>query len=85
MTAVARFGDEGSHGGTIISASSDSTCNGRGIARHGDILDCNQHGQQSISAITTHTYVNGRLVLTVGAIADCGATIITGSPDTSVE
>jgi uncharacterized Zn-binding protein involved in type VI secretion len=85
MTAVARFGDEGSHGGTIITASGDSTCNGLGIARQGDILDCAQHGHQAINAITTHTLVNNRLVITVGATADCGAVIITGSPDTSVE
>lgn len=84
---VARLGDTSSHGGTIVSASDDTFANGRGIARAGDLHDCpiNGHGTTEISAITTKTYVNGRLVVTVGAIAGCGAVISTGSLNVDAE
>lgn len=85
MSALSRLNDTSSHGGLIISASPNSFCDGRPIARNGDILDCPSHGQQPITAITTRTRVNGRLVITVGATCPCGAVITSGSPTTNVE
>ena len=87
MSAVARLGDTSSHGGTIISASSNTNANGRGIARNGDQHRCgiSSHGVTPITAITTKTFVNGRLVVTVGAVAGCGAVINSGSPNTNAE
>jgi uncharacterized Zn-binding protein involved in type VI secretion len=76
---VARLNDTSTHGGQIVTASPDVIVNGRGCARDGDQLDCPIHGRQPITAITSKTFVNGRLVVTVGATAACGATISTGS------
>lgn len=85
MAAVARFGDSSTHGGSITSASSDVKANGKGVARQGDILQCPSHGPRPITAITSKTRVNGRLVVTVGAVASCGAIINQGSPNVDAE
>lgn len=87
MAAVARLGDTSSHGGSIISASSDVMANGIGVARAGDSHACpiSGHGVTPLSPITSKSMVNGRLVITVGATAGCGATITTGSPNVGAE
>lgn len=87
MPAVARLGDTSDHGGSIISASSDTNANGRGIARAGDMHSCpiRGHGTTPLTPITTRTFVNGRLVITVGARAGCGAVIVSGSPNDNAE
>jgi len=87
MPAIARLGDTSSHGGTIITASNDVRANNRGVARQGDSHSCpiSGHGVTPITAITTRTYVNGRLVVTVGARAACGAIINSGSPNDNAE
>lgn len=83
---VARFGDTSNHGGSITSASTDVKVNGLGVARAGDTFTCPIHGPNKIlSAITTRTRVNGRLVITVGAHVSCGAVITSGSPDVNIE
>jgi uncharacterized Zn-binding protein involved in type VI secretion len=87
MTAVARLNDTSDHGGKIITASSNVLCDSIPVARDGDTHSCPivGHGDTAITAITTHSYVNGRLILTVGARAGCGALINSGSPTTNVE
>jgi uncharacterized Zn-binding protein involved in type VI secretion len=87
MAAISRLNDTSDHGGYIISASPDVKVNGVGVAREGDLHSCplRGHGVTAISAITTKTRVNGRLVITVGALAGCGATITSGSPNTDIE
>lgn len=87
MPAVARLGDTSDHGGTIISASTDTKVNGSGVARQGDQHSCpiRGHGTTPLTAIATKTYVDGRLVITVGAVAGCGATIVQGSPNVNAE
>jgi uncharacterized Zn-binding protein involved in type VI secretion len=82
MSAVARLGDPSSHGGTIISASSDVKANGIGVARQGDMHNCpiRGHGVTPLTAIA-QTKTNGRQTITVGATAGCGATIVSGSPN----
>ena len=86
MTAVARLGDTSDHGGTIISASSNVNANGKGVARQGDMHTCpiKDHGTTPLTAITTKTK-NGQLLITVGAKAGCGATIVSGSPNVNAE
>lgn len=87
MTAVARLNDTSDHGGTIISASSDVKANGLGVARQGDMHQCpiSGHGTTPLTPITTKTKANGKLIITVGAKAGCGATIVTGSPNVKAE
>lgn len=80
---VARLGDPSNHGGTIISASPNVRANGIAVARHGDLHSCPLpgHGITAISSISSGKHVNGQRVLTVGAVAGCGAVISGGSPN----
>jgi uncharacterized Zn-binding protein involved in type VI secretion len=93
MPGTARLGDStiGScrvHGpnisGTIISASSDTMCNGRGTARLGDIViaDCGHEG--TIVSASTDVMCNNRGTARLGdSVAGIyTATIISASTDT---
>lgn len=77
-------GDSGSHGGSITVSNQDGSFNVSGVevAVHGAILLCAVHGPQAVTANTTKSTCNGKLIVANGAIANCGATII--SPDRSV-
>jgi uncharacterized Zn-binding protein involved in type VI secretion len=81
MPAVARLGDTSSHGGTIISASSNVNADGKGVARAGDQHSCPIHGH-GVTALTSSSAVKngGHGLVRVGDTAGCGAVIIAGSP-----
>ena len=79
---VIRISDPGSHGGMVITGSTDTFANSKGIARHGDLYDCPIHGVNPIVTASTDTFVNSRGVVRVGDLTLCGATLIEGSPDT---
>lgn len=81
MPANARLGDLGSHGGVIVTASEDVFTNSRGQARIGDIYACAIHGLNPIIEGSPDTYANSRNVARVGDLTECGAVIVTGSPD----
>jgi uncharacterized Zn-binding protein involved in type VI secretion len=87
MAAVARLGDSSSHGGTIVSASSDSFANGIAIAREGDLHSCpiHGHGTTALTSIVSDVDVDGNKIITVGAHAACGAIINSGSPDVTAQ
>jgi uncharacterized Zn-binding protein involved in type VI secretion len=89
MSKIARLGDSSSHGGTIISTNQDNTvtANSIPIAVAGAMHSCpiTGHGTTSITPITVKTYINNKLVLTIGAVAGCGAVINTGSPNIFAE
>lgn len=82
MPAISRLGDTSTHGGSIISASSNVKVNGLGVARNGDILQCPAHGPKPIAS-SAKNKVNGRSIVTVGCVAACGAVITTGSSNTN--
>jgi uncharacterized Zn-binding protein involved in type VI secretion len=79
---VARLGDPSNHNGQIISASTNVFADGKGVARQGDQHSCpiEGHGVTNLTSIVTKDFVNGKLVITVGARAGCGAVISAGSP-----
>lgn len=89
MAATARLGDGSNHGGIIITTNTDNlvTNDGLPIAVHGALHSCpiTGHGVTSISAITSKTKINDKLVLTTGAIAGCGAIIIGGGTNLDIE
>jgi uncharacterized Zn-binding protein involved in type VI secretion len=82
MPAKARLGDTSSHGGTIVSASSDTFVNGIAVARQGDLHSCplRGHGITPLNS-TSRVLVNGRPVVRVGDTAGCGAIVTVGSPN----
>jgi uncharacterized Zn-binding protein involved in type VI secretion len=86
MPPAARLGDKSSHGGIIITASSDIFVDGIPIARTGDLHECPIHGH-GITPLTSSStvHMDGRSVIRIGDKAGCGATIIQGSPDVNAE
>jgi len=77
---VACLGDSSSHGGTIITSGQDGTvlAGGSVIAVAGALHSCpiKKHGVTAIIPIITKTTINGKLIITDGAIAGCGAKIV---------
>lgn len=82
MPAVARLGDTSTHGGAIITASSNDKANGIGVARQNDLHQCpiSGHGTTPLTSVTPNRKANSRGIITVGATAGCGAVINVGSP-----
>ena len=77
---VACIGDSSDHGGTITSHNQDGLLKVSGVvlavegASHSCPID--GHGTTTISAITLKSYHNGKLILTTGAVAGCGAAMV---------
>ena len=73
--------DTSSHGGTVISASTNMMVNGKGIARIGDSHSCpiTGHGITPIvSSPNSTSTANGSVIAVTGAVVGCGA-VLTGS------
>lgn len=79
-------GDASDHGGTVLSDVKSSTVKAKGnfIALDGCGHSCpvTGHGTTPITATVEKSYINGKLVITKGAKAGCGAIIL--SPDRGV-
>ena len=85
MPSVARLGDTSDHGGVIISSASLTKVNGILAARVGDLHSCPIPGH-GITAITTGSNkftCEGKIVAVIGSVCGCGATINTGSGDST--
>jgi uncharacterized Zn-binding protein involved in type VI secretion len=80
----ARLGDQISHGGSIVSASTDVLDNGIGVARLGDAVICDRHGSQVIVTCSPNILTDGIGTARLGDFISCGATIVSGSPDTLI-
>ena len=78
---VARVGDTGSHGGTIINGSPTIRANNRPIALVGSTYSCPVHGPNPIVTGAQSVFGNDFLVAHVGSKTACGAEITSGSPD----
>ena len=73
------LGDKTSHGGTVISASATSDCDGRGIARVGDMVTCPRKGHGHVSVIVSGdpgALIDGHPAARQGDKTACGATLI---------
>ena len=86
---IACLGDGSSHGGTLISTNQDGTVNvgSTPICVEGALHSCpiTGHGITPITAITNKSYINGKLILTYGAVAGCGALITPPDRQCNVE
>jgi len=89
MADIACIGDTSSHGGTIIDSggSIDMRVGGIDVAVHGAMHSCPiaGHGVTAISAITAISRCGGKLILTTGAVAGCGAVITAPQRNVDVE
>jgi uncharacterized Zn-binding protein involved in type VI secretion len=84
---IALVGDTSTHGGAITVSGQDGTFDvgGIAVAVSGAKLACPMHGVQTITAVTTKSFQNGKLIVTAGATAGCGATITPPSRGVQVE
>jgi uncharacterized Zn-binding protein involved in type VI secretion len=77
--AIAVIGDISSHGGVIMTSNQDGRfkVGGIAVAVAGAMHLCpiTGHGTTAITAVTIKTYCNGKLIITKGAVAGCGAKI----------
>ena len=74
---VACVGDPASHPGTISTSNQDGTLKVSGdvVAVNGALFACTipGHGTTAITSVITKSFHNGKLVVTEGAVAVCGA------------
>ena len=86
---IACLGDSSSHGGILISTNADNTldCQGINVCVNGCLHDCPipGHGITPVTAITTKSYYNNKLIITQGAVAGCGAIIIPPNRNCTIE
>lgn len=86
---IALLGDGSSHGGSLVSANQDGrfTVAGTPVCAHGCSHSCPipGHGVTPVSAVTTRSRVNGRLIVTEGAVAGCGAVVTPPERSVGVE
>jgi len=76
---VACVWDISTHGGTIITSNQNGTVFAKGseiaVNRAQHSCPIEGHGTTEISSIISKTFINGKLVITEGATAGCGAII----------
>jgi len=65
---VIRLGDKSNHGGKIITSSTDTLCNGRGITRAYDLHSCPipGHGITPMVTFSGDSFCNGRGIVREG-------------------
>ena len=74
LNKVARIGDPGTHGGTLVNASVNTSIASKKVAVAGDKYNCPTHGMQDVTA-TGLLKINGKKVIREGDLAGCGASI----------
>jgi len=81
--------DSSDHGGIVTSHNQDGRfkVSGAVVAVEGAEHSCPilEHGTTSISAVTTKSYCNGKLILTKDAFAGCGAKLTPLDRNVNVE
>jgi uncharacterized Zn-binding protein involved in type VI secretion len=86
---IALIGDASDHGGTLTSSNQDGTVDvgGTVVCVSGANHSCpiTGHGTTTVTAITTKSYINGKLILTKYARAGCGAKILPAPRGVTVE
>ncbi|MQY44502.1 PAAR domain-containing protein [Rhizobiales bacterium RZME27] len=79
MPRIARLGDSGTHGGSIVSAASKWKCEGALIARKGDLYACPIHGTNPIVGGSSKWKCEDADIARHGDATACGATLISGA------
>ena len=82
MPLIVRLGDTSDHGGAVITSASKTYCEGKLIAREGDILDCPVHGPNPIVEHSSKHRCEGQLIARQGDHTACGASLISGASKT---
>jgi uncharacterized Zn-binding protein involved in type VI secretion len=85
---IARVGDQCTHGAVVITGDPTRIVNGKQVARRGDLVSCPipGHGVNPIVSVVAGPVVTtGQPTARVGSQSACGAVIITGSDDVSID
>ena len=82
---IVLIGDKTSHGGTVISASSNITVDGKKAALVGDMVNCpvDGHGTNPIVEGSPHRTFNGCAVVVDGCKCQCGCTVISSAQNST--
>ncbi len=82
MPGIARDGDTTSHGGTLIPVTTKTYVNGKLVITVTALHSCPEHGMTTVVTGSPNVFKEGMAVARIGDLCSCGATIVTGSPDT---
>lgn len=77
-------GDRIDHGGAVVSGASQTSVDGKSIARVGDRVVCSKHGPTVIVSGDSGTIVHGQPVARHGDKTACGATLIASQGETFI-
>jgi uncharacterized Zn-binding protein involved in type VI secretion len=73
------LGDRTTHGGTVITAQSTMTIDGKPVATVGDLVECPKcRGKFSIVEGDEHSTINGRPLAREKDKTECGAELLAG-------
>lgn len=82
---LARLGDPTSHGGNVLTGSTNKLTDSLPTARFSDMVSCPIHGTNSIISGCSETVItDGLPTAGVGSRSACGSVIISGSTDTLI-
>jgi len=76
---IACLGDPSTHGGSLITTNQNNKFSTKNVqvCANGCLHACpiTGHGTTPVTAITVKSFVDGKLIVTEGAVAGCGAII----------
>lgn len=80
------LGDNTTHGGEVISASSTMIVNGKKVALIGDKISCPKvgHGINTIIEGSPDWISDGKAVVVDGCRCECGCQVISSAPDCAI-
>jgi len=87
MRKIILLGDETSHGGKVVSATSHVTVGGKPVARLGDKCTCPKRGHNNcvIAEGDTAWTIDGIPVALEGHKTSCGAVLVSSAPNNGRE
>lgn len=87
MRKIIRLGDDTSHGGKVVSATSHVTVGGKPVARLGDKCTCPKRGHNNCVIVEGDTAwtIDGIPVALEGHKTSCGAVLVSSAPNNGRE
>jgi uncharacterized Zn-binding protein involved in type VI secretion len=87
MRKVIRLGDDTSHGGKVVSATSHVTVGGKPVARLGDKCTCPKRGHNNCVIVEGDSAwtIDGIPVALEGHKISCGAVLVSSAPNNGRE
>lgn len=80
------LGDKTTHGGSVISASSTMSVNGKPVALVGDRISCQVpgHGTNAIIEGSSEWSSDGKAIVVDGCKCQCGCQVISSAPECAI-